>query len=116
MLEMGEPVPIVQLARQVIESAGYHVRADDNPDGDIAIDIIGLRPGEKMEEELTLTDELITTRHQKIFCARETVLSEIKVAAFMRGLRQAVAAGDEAAARLVLATLGRGLWPRGHRP
>ena len=102
VLDMGEPVPILQLARQVIESAGYSVRDEDNPDGDIPIDIIGLRPGEKMEEELTLTDELITTRHQKIFCARETVLSEIEVAAFMRGLRQAVAAGDAGAARQVL--------------
>ena len=102
VLDMGEPVPILQLARQVIESTGRTVRDSDHPDGDIAIEIIGLRPGEKMEEELTLTEELIRTRHQKIFCARETVLSEIEVAGFLRRLRQAVAAGDEAAARLVI--------------
>ncbi|MGR3762369.1 polysaccharide biosynthesis protein (plasmid) [Roseobacteraceae bacterium NS-SX3] len=102
VLDMGEPVPILQLARQVIESAGYTVRDADNPEGDIAIEIIGLRPGEKMEEELTLSGELAGTRHQKIFCAREEVLSEIEVAAFLRSLRQAVAAGDEAAARQVV--------------
>lgn len=102
VLDMGAPVSILQLARQVIESAGYTVRDEAHPDGDIPIEIIGLRPGEKLEEELTLTDELITTKHPKIFCARETVLSEIEVAAFMRGLRQAVAAGDEAAARQIL--------------
>ncbi|NSY39577.1 nucleoside-diphosphate sugar epimerase/dehydratase [Leisingera sp. ANG59] len=102
VLDMGEPVPILQLARQVIESAGYSVRDADNPDGDIAIEIIGLRPGEKMEEELTLSEELIHTRHQKIFCARETVLSEIEVAGFLRSLRQAVAVGDEAAALQVV--------------
>ncbi|MFY0312407.1 polysaccharide biosynthesis protein [Leisingera sp. D0M16] len=102
VLDMGEPVPILQLARQVIESAGHSVRDADNPDGDIAIDIIGLRPGEKMEEELTLSEELIRTRHQKIFCARETVLSEIEVAGFLRSLRQAVAAGDETAALQVV--------------
>jgi FlaA1/EpsC-like NDP-sugar epimerase len=102
VLDMGEPVPILQLARQVIESTGHTVRDEENPDGDIAIEIIGLRPGEKMEEELTLTEELIHTRHQKIFCARETVLSEIEVAGFLRSLRQAVAAGDEAAARQVI--------------
>ncbi|UWQ43757.1 polysaccharide biosynthesis protein (plasmid) [Leisingera aquaemixtae] len=102
VLDMGAPVPILQLARQVIESAGHSVRDADNPDGDIAIEIIGLRPGEKMEEELTLTEELVHTRHQKIFCARETVLSEIEVAGFLRSLRQAVAAGDEAAARRVI--------------
>lgn len=102
VLDMGAPMPILKLARQVIESAGYTVRDADHPEGDIAIEIIGLRPGEKLEEELTLTDELITTRHPKIFCARETVLSEIEVAAFLRGLRQAVARGDESAARQVL--------------
>ncbi|MGR3621490.1 polysaccharide biosynthesis protein [Pseudophaeobacter sp.] len=99
VLDMGEPVSILQLARQVIESAGHSVRDADNPEGDIAIDIIGLRPGEKLEEELSLTGELITTRHPKIFCTRESVLSEIEVAGALRGLRQAVAAGDEAAAR-----------------
>ncbi|MCB4457286.1 polysaccharide biosynthesis protein [Leisingera sp. McT4-56] len=102
VLDMGAPVPILQLARQVIESGGHSVRDADNPDGDIAIEIIGLRPGEKMEEELTLSEELIHTRHPKIFCARETVLSEIEVAGFLRSLRQAVAAGDEAAALQVV--------------
>ncbi|MEP4037147.1 nucleoside-diphosphate sugar epimerase/dehydratase [Pseudophaeobacter sp.] len=102
VLDMGEPVAILQLARQVIESAGYSLRDADNPEGEIEIQIIGLRPGEKLEEELTLTKELITTRHAKIFCAREAALSEIEVATFMRGLRAALAAGDETAARAVL--------------
>ena len=102
VLDMGEPVSILQLARQVIESAGYSLRDAENPEGEIEIQIIGLRPGEKLEEELTLTDELITTQHPKIFCARETTLSEIEVATFMRGLRTAVAAGDEAAAHQLL--------------
>lgn len=103
VLDMGEPISILQLARQVIESAGYSVRDETCPEGDIAIEIIGLRPGEKMQEELTLSSDLITTRHQKIFCAREAVLSEIEVAALIRELRQAVAAGDEAAARGLIA-------------
>ncbi|MEP2716093.1 nucleoside-diphosphate sugar epimerase/dehydratase [Pseudophaeobacter sp.] len=102
VLDMGEPVSILQLARQVIESAGYTLRDGENPEGEIEIKIIGLRPGEKLEEELTLTDELITTRHPKIFCAREGVLSEIEVATFMRGLREAVTLGDVSAARQLL--------------
>ncbi|CAM3765845.1 nucleoside-diphosphate sugar epimerase/dehydratase [Phaeobacter inhibens] len=110
VLDMGEPISILQLARQVIESAGYSVRDEDHPDGDIAIDIIGLRPGEKMQEELTLSSDLITTRHQKIFCAREAVLSEIEVAALIRALRQAVAAGDEGAARALIKR-----WVEGYR-
>ncbi|WP_171180941.1 nucleoside-diphosphate sugar epimerase/dehydratase [Ruegeria sp. HKCCD8929] len=99
VLDMGEPVPILQLARQVIQSAGYTVRDADTPDGDIAIEIIGLRPGEKMEEELTLTGDLTGTRHPKIFCAQEERLSEIEVATLLRGLRHALAASDEEDAR-----------------
>ena len=102
VLDMGDPVPILKLARQVIESAGYTVRDARNPDGDIEIEIIGLRPGEKLEEELTLSGDLIGTRHQKIFCAREERLSEIEVAALLRSLRQALASSDEEAARAVI--------------
>ena len=102
VLDMGEPVSILQLARQVIEAAGYSLRDADHPEGDIAIEIIGLRPGEKMQEELTLSSELIRTAHPKILCAREAVLSEIEVAAFMRALRQAVAVGDEEGARHII--------------
>ncbi len=108
VLDMGKPVPIIQLARQVIESAGYSVRDEDHPEGDISIEIIGLRPGEKMEEELTLTDDLMLTPHPKIFCAHEAVISEIEVAAFVRALRQVVAANDEAGARALI-----GRWVEG---
>lgn len=110
VLDMGEPVPIVKLARQVIESAGYSVRDAANPEGDIEIEIIGLRPGEKLEEELTLNADLIGTRYPKIFCAREDHLSEIEVAAALRGLRHALVAGDAEAARTVI-----GRWVEGYR-
>lgn len=110
VLDMGEPVLIMQLARQVIESAGYTVRDADTPGGDIAIKITGLRPGEKLEEELTLSQELITTRHAKIFCAREAGLSEIEVAAMLRGLRQALADSDEGAALQLVSR-----WVEGYR-
>jgi len=103
VLDMGKPVSILHLARQVIESAGYSLRDEDTPDGDIAIEIIGLRPGEKMEEELTLSANLTPTHNPKIFCAREAVLSEIEVAALMRELRQAVASGDEVGVRTLIA-------------
>lgn len=102
VLDMGPLVPIMQLARQVIQSAGYTVRDEITPDGDIEIEITGLRPGEKVEEELTLSKNLIVTRHQKIFCAQENHLSEIEVARLTRELRQALAANDEAAALEVI--------------
>jgi FlaA1/EpsC-like NDP-sugar epimerase len=102
VLDMGEEMPILQLARQVIESAGYSVCDEANPDGDIAIEITGLRPGEKLHEELTLSGERLTTAHPKIFCARETHLSEIEVASALRGLREAIAAGSQEAALAVI--------------
>ncbi|URF48926.1 polysaccharide biosynthesis protein (plasmid) [Dinoroseobacter shibae] len=111
VLDMGAPVPIVQLARQVIESAGYTVRDDATPDGDIEIVFTGLRPGEKMFEELTITDDHIGTRHPKLFCAREQSLSEIEIAGILRSLRQAVASGDPDAGRAVITR-----WVEGYVP
>lgn len=111
VLDMGEPVPIIQLARQVIEANGYQVRDAINPDGDIEIEVIGLRPGEKMEEELSLSGDLIGTRHRKIFTVDEERLSEIEIASMMRGLRSALAQSDESAARAVIDR-----WVDGYQP
>ena len=102
VLDMGKPVPILQLARQVIESAGYAVRDAENPDGDIEIEFTGLRPGEKMAEELTLSGDLIGTRHPKIFSTVEDGLSEIEIASALRRLREAFVASDEDMARDVV--------------
>ncbi|MCR9124864.1 MAG: polysaccharide biosynthesis protein [Rhodobacteraceae bacterium] len=102
VLDMGNPVSIAKLARQVIESGGYTVRDEDNPDGDIEITFTGLRPGEKMSEELTISGELIGTTHQKVFSTPDEKLSEIEVASVLRGLRHALAAGDEDQAREVV--------------
>lgn len=98
VLDMGKPVSIEQLARQIIESAGYTVRDTLNPDGDIEIAFTGLRPGEKLTEELCASGALVGTPNRKIFSAQETHLSEIEVAAFLRALREALASGDETAA------------------
>lgn len=102
VLDMGKPVPILKLARQVIETAGYTVRDEDNPDGDIEIEITGLRPGEKMIEELTLSGVLINTAHPKIYSAREDGLNELEIASVLRDLREALVANDEGLARQVV--------------
>jgi FlaA1/EpsC-like NDP-sugar epimerase len=99
VLDMGKPVSIEKLARQVIERAGYSVKDKAHPEGDIEIAFTGLRPGEKMIEELTLTGNLVGTTHKKIFFSDEARLSEIEVAAATRALRDALATRDEAAAR-----------------
>lgn len=103
VLDMGDPVPIKKLARQMIEGAGYTVRDADNPDGDIEIRTTGLRPGEKLHEELLISADMLTTPHSKILRAQEGFLSEFEVATAMKDLRQAIDQRDEAAARAVIA-------------
>ncbi len=103
VLDMGDPVPIRKLARQMIEGAGYTVKTADNPDGDIEIIVTGLRPGEKMHEELLISADMLTTPHSKIMRAQESYLSEFEMATALKELRQSIAARDEAAARAVIA-------------
>lgn len=103
VLDMGKPISIRTLARNVIEASGCSVRDEANPDGDIEIVVIGLRPGEKLQEELLISEGQMTTRHEKIFIAREACLSEIEVASAVRSLRSAAASADDDAARRVMA-------------
>ncbi len=98
VLDMGSPVPIMRLARQMIESAGYKVRDADTPDGEIEIVITGLRPGEKLHEELWGEGDMVRTRHPKILRINERTLSEIEVATALRDIRQAVEKADTQAA------------------
>ena len=71
VLDMGEPVRISDLAVLMIQMSGKTVRDNGNPDGDIAIEFTGLRPGEKMFEELLITDSVVGTIHPKIMRAEE---------------------------------------------
>jgi FlaA1/EpsC-like NDP-sugar epimerase len=74
ILDMGEPVKIVDLARNMIELSGLSVRDAGNPDGEIAIEVIGLRPGEKLYEELLIGDDPLPTSHPLIMKATESHL------------------------------------------
>ncbi|KNG93477.1 polysaccharide biosynthesis protein [Pseudaestuariivita atlantica] len=103
VLDMGEPVPIRKLARQMIEGAGYSVKDANHPDGDIEIKITGLRPGEKLHEELLISPDMLTTPHTKILRAQESYLSEIEMANALRELRKALDTRDVPAARAVIA-------------
>lgn len=75
VLDMGEPVRIMDLARKLIELSGLTVRDANNPDGDIEIEISGLRPGEKLYEELLIGDNARKTSHPRIMKAHEHFLS-----------------------------------------
>jgi FlaA1/EpsC-like NDP-sugar epimerase len=108
VLDMGKPMRIRDLAEQMILAAGYRVRDEANPDGDIEIRMIGLRPGEKLHEELLIGAGLLTTPHTKILRARERSLSELDMAKALQSLRQATATGDAQAARAVAATYVEG--------
>ena len=71
VLDMGKPVKIYDLACTLINLSGLTVRDDNNPDGDIAIEEIGLRPGEKLFEELLIGENPMPTRHPRIMQAME---------------------------------------------
>ena len=94
VLDMGKPVPIRDVARKLIESAGLSVRDTTNPKGDIEIKITGLRPGEKMHEELLIGSDMLTTPHKRILRAQEDHLSEIEMANALNALKQAIETRD----------------------
>lgn len=99
VLDMGAPVRIADLARQVIEASGYAVRDALNPQGDIDIVTTGLREGEKLHEELSVNPVLSPTGHPKISCAHDAGLNSFQIARALQSLRKALAAGDAAGAR-----------------
>ncbi|MBF0804000.1 MULTISPECIES: nucleoside-diphosphate sugar epimerase/dehydratase [unclassified Neisseria] len=74
VLDMGESVRIIDLAKQMIRLSGLEVKDGQNPDGDIEIKITGLRPGEKLYEELLIGEEVQKTTHPRIMTANEVML------------------------------------------
>lgn len=108
VLDMGKPMRIRDLAEQMILAAGYRVRDEAHPEGDIEIRMIGLRPGEKLHEELLIGAGLLTTPHAKILRAREASLSALDMAKALQALRHAMATGDAMAARAVASSCVEG--------
>ena len=94
VLDMGKPVRIADLARQVVEAVGYTIRDAQNPDGDIEIVTTGLRPGEKIHEELSINSQLRPTKHPKLSCAVEGSLSEFEIARALQSLRVLIENGE----------------------
>lgn len=109
VLDMGNPVKIGDLARRLIELSGLTVRDAANPQGDIEIRTIGLRPGEKLYEELLIDEVSLPTPHPKILRASERCPSEIEVAALLQELRQAVDSNSAVSVRRLL-----GRWVEGY--
>jgi len=102
VLDMGEPVKIIDLAKRVIRLSGLTVLDERHPDGDIEISITGLRPGEKLYEELLIGDNPESTGHPRIMKAREEFLPWGELATVLEKLHVAAKAGDSEAIRRIL--------------
>lgn len=95
VLDMGKPQKIVDIARSMITLSGRTVKDPETGEGDIAIEITGLRPGEKLYEELLIDiDSLVATPHSKILRAQEAKLSQIEVAAMIKELKASITEAD----------------------
>ncbi len=102
VLDMGEPVKIVDLARRMIHLSGFTIRDNDNPNGDIEIAYTGLRPGEKLYEELLIGDNVSATEHEKIMRAEESVIEWSTLVSIIRELELANKHDDSQKARAIL--------------
>lgn len=89
VLDMGEPVKIYDLARKMVHLTGLEIKNKQNPHGDIEIKITGLRPGEKLYEELLIGDDEKPTRHPRIKAANEVCLSWAEMQALLSELSEA---------------------------
>ncbi len=94
VLDMGEPVKIVDLARRMIELSGLSVRDDANPAGDVSIKVVGLRPAEKLYEELLIGDNPETTSHARIMKAHDGYLPQHELEAKLAEYEDVVQRND----------------------
>ena len=102
VLDMGEPVRIYDLATRMIQLSGLHVLDDDNPDGDIEIKCIGLRPGEKLYEELLVGDNTSETDNPLILRAEEAMLDWVTLKPILDQLHEATKNSDQEKVRELL--------------
>lgn len=105
VLDMGEPVRIVDLARRMIELSGLRVREGGLGDGDIEIKVVGLRSAEKLHEELLIGDRPEPTQHPRIMKARDQVPGEELLGRCMLALEAAIKRGDADSLREAIATI-----------
>jgi FlaA1/EpsC-like NDP-sugar epimerase len=111
VLDMGEPVKIVDLAQRVIELSGFSLQNEQNPEGDIAIEFVGLRSGEKLYEELLIGDDPKSTEHPKIMKAQEAFKAWAELEKELLILQGSLNAGDSQAIYEQLKHLVTGFTP-----
>jgi len=113
VLDMGQPVKIINLARRMVELSGMTVRDELHPDGDIELTVTGLRPGEKLYEELLIGDNPKPTQHPRIMKAHEQFLSWADLEQKLNALSIAMSVNDVPVIRGMLQELVSGYQPSG---
>jgi len=111
VLDMGEPVKIIELAEKMIHLSGLSVRSEKNQHGDISIEFTGLRPGEKLYEELLIGDNVLATQHPMIMSANEDHLPWDGLKAKLTELLNAVDQDDYVRVRQLLRETVSGYTP-----
>jgi FlaA1/EpsC-like NDP-sugar epimerase len=111
VLDMGKPVKIIDLARRVVDLSGFTVRDDLHPDGDIEIKVTGLRPGEKLYEELLIGDSPEPTEHPRIMKAHEKHWDWPQLEQKLNELSLAVSGNDILSIRNILQQVVNGYKP-----
>ena len=111
VLDMGEPVKIYELAKRLIRLSGMELKNEDNPDGDIEIIFTGLRPGEKLYEELLIGDNVSTTEHKRILRAEEDFLTKNEIDQYLVLLKEIIKKGDVVSLKEILKEVISGYTP-----
>jgi FlaA1/EpsC-like NDP-sugar epimerase len=111
VLDMGQPVKILDLARRMAQLSGLTLREENNPTGDIDIAVSGLRPGEKLYEELLIGGNPEGTDHERIMKAHEDYVDWILLTPVLVALRQAAIANNEIEIKHIFMQLVQGYSP-----
>jgi FlaA1/EpsC-like NDP-sugar epimerase len=109
---MGEPVKIVDIAKRMIRLSGFEIKNEDNPGGDIEIVYTGLRPGEKLFEELLIGENVKPTQHDLIMSADEDSLPWQKIETFVEQFSEVVESYDVEKSRILLMEAVSGFHPQ----
>lgn len=102
VLDMGDPIKIVDLARTMIDMAGLQEKTAETPEGDIEIQYVGLRPGEKLYEELLIGNEATRSEHPRIMCTTEYCFTPSELQRLIDDLMTACRSNDEASIKVMM--------------
>ncbi len=112
VLDMGEPIRIIDLAKRMIHLSGLEIRDGNHPNGEIEISIVGLRPGEKLYEELLIGENVSETTHKRIMRAQEHVIAWVELVHLLNELQKATEAEDFERVRTILKYAVTGFIPQ----